>query len=67
MPPVSVMGYSLRTEKWRFTQWADKGAELYDEEKDPAELNNLASLPEHQETVEKLRAQLHSIAPKSAK
>jgi uncharacterized sulfatase len=67
MPPISLMGYSLRTEKWRFTQWGDKGTELYDEEKDPGELNNLAEAPEYKEVVEKLRAQLHAIAPKSAK
>jgi uncharacterized sulfatase len=66
-PPITVMGYSLRTEKWRFTDWGSKGAELYDEEKDPGEVHNLASSPEHQETLEKLRGQLRKAAPGSGK
>ncbi len=62
-PGITVMGYSIRTEQWRYTQWGDKGAELYDEVKDPQEMNNLANAPEHKETVEKLRAQLKAVIP----
>ena len=42
-------GYSVRTERWRYTEWDDgaRGAELYDHEKDPRELNNLAGHPRH--------------------
>lgn len=65
--PINVMGYSMRTEKWRFTQWGNKGVELYDEEKDPGEMSNLANLAEYAETVEKLRAQLQAVAPGSGK
>jgi uncharacterized sulfatase len=38
------MGRSVRTEKWRYTEWGngEKGIELYDLTKDPKEQNNLA-------------------------
>lgn len=40
-----VMGYAIRTERYRYTMWADgsKGEELYDYQTDPRELKNLAS------------------------
>ena len=33
------MGRSIRTERWRYTEWAGgaKGKELYDQDKDPHE------------------------------
>ena len=38
-------GRSVKTEKWRYTEWDDgmKGTELYDQIKDPLEYNNLSS------------------------
>ena len=53
-----VEGYSIRTERYRFTEWADgaEGAELYDYERDPGELKNLAKDPAHA----KLKAQLET-------
>ena len=39
-------GYSIRTERFRYTEWGESGAqgrELYDHESDPAEMNNLAN------------------------
>ncbi|MCB1203686.1 MAG: sulfatase-like hydrolase/transferase, partial [Verrucomicrobiae bacterium] len=46
-------GYSLRTNRWRYTEWDEgrEGAELYDHENDPGELVNLAKKPEHAATV----------------
>ncbi len=40
----SFLGYSLRTERWRYTEWDDgeQGRELYDHHTDPRELTNLA-------------------------
>ena len=41
------MGYSLRTERYRYTEWdfGAEGAELYDYEKDPREVRNIADDP----------------------
>ena len=56
----SFMGRSIRTERYRFTEWdnGDKGAELYDHDNDPGELKNLAADPAHSATVETLRKEL---------
>jgi len=53
-------GYSLRTPRWRYTQWDDgsQGRELYDHDKDPRELTNLAGDPAHREVVDQLSQQL---------
>lgn len=53
-------GYSLRTERWRYTEWAEgkQGRELYDHDGDPTELTNLATDPAHRKTVDRLSAQL---------
>ncbi len=47
------MGYSVRTEQWRYTEWngGKAGAELYDHDNDPRELKNLANEPAFAETV----------------
>lgn len=52
-----IVGYSLRTEKWRYTEWdgGGLGAELYDEEKDPNELKNLAKDAEFKDAVAKMK------------
>lgn len=53
-------GYSLRTSRWRFTQWNSQQpeAELYDHESDPGELTNLAKKADYQETIKQLASQL---------
>jgi choline-sulfatase len=54
-------GYSLRTARYRYTQWGLRGrdgAELYDHQADPEELVNLASQSEHAATVQQLASQL---------
>ena len=54
-PPF--MGRSVRTERWRYTEWDDgkRGRELYDHDADPKETRNLADDPAHAKTVEELR------------
>ena len=49
---ATFMGYSVRTEQWRYTEWDEgkRGVELYNEVKDPDELRNLADDPAHRKT-----------------
>lgn len=57
-------GYSLRTERWRYTEWDEggQGRELYDHDADPGELANLAEKAEHAETVAELSKTLREAA-----
>jgi uncharacterized sulfatase len=50
-------GYSLRTERYRYTEWdgGKRGVELYDHDTDPREYKNLANDPKHAETVAELK------------
>jgi uncharacterized sulfatase len=60
-----VQGYSVRTERWRFTEWqyGEKGMELYDHENDPQELNNLANDPAYASVVAELKAMNKQVHP----
>jgi uncharacterized sulfatase len=55
-------GYSLRTPRWRYTEWdgGQAGVELYDHENDPHEYTNLAKDPQHKQQVDQLRKQLRA-------
>lgn len=55
-------GYSLRTERWRYTEWDDgtQGRELYDHDVDAGELTNLADAPAQAKVVAELSRQLHA-------
>jgi len=63
-PRGTNMGPSMRTDRYRFTQWRSEGGEviareLYDHEaSDPLEVRNLADDPAHTETVRELEALL---------
>lgn len=60
----NVMGYTLRTDRYRYTEWIDlatraaKARELYDHEKDPGEDVNAVNHSEYGGTVAALSAQL---------
>jgi uncharacterized sulfatase len=56
-PARKVEGRSVRTDRWRYTQWKGEGdgTELYDELNDPAELTNLERDPAHADIVAKMR------------
>ncbi|HXW04456.1 MAG TPA: sulfatase [Vicinamibacterales bacterium] len=62
-PPKSFMGYSIRTEQWRYTEWdgGQSGVELYDEVADPHELRNLAADPKYRETIAGLQLLLERL------
>ena len=55
-----VMGETIRTERYRYTEWAGgiMGMELYDYRADPDELTNVAIEPEHQSARTSLAAEL---------
>lgn len=57
-------GYSLRTPRWRYTEWDEghQGRELYDHDHDPREINNLADDPAQAEIVQELSRQLRDAA-----
>ncbi|MHA3770024.1 sulfatase [Verrucomicrobiota bacterium sgz303538] len=55
-------GRSVRNERWRYTEWdrGAKGVELYDHEKDPQELRNVASDPDNAPIVSELKSLLQT-------
>ena len=52
-----IMGRSVRTERWRYTEWDEgrAGVELYDHDADPKERKNLAASPKYTRTVAELK------------
>jgi arylsulfatase A-like enzyme len=63
-PRGKLMGYSMRTERWRYTEWIERqtgnvtARELYDHSKEDAPGANLAGLNAYAETVRELSALL---------
>ncbi len=55
-----ALGRTIRTERWRFTQWDADGhaVELYDQQSDPDDYTNLAGDPRFAEVQSDLKAQL---------
>lgn len=56
-------GASIRTERWRYSEWGqlgDQGAELYDHSADPKELRNLADDPAWAAVRQELSTQLRA-------
>jgi arylsulfatase A-like enzyme len=60
-----VQGYSVRTERWRFTEWqkGEKGMELYDHDNDPQELKNLANDSAYAAIVAEMKALSQKMHP----
>ena len=63
-PRNELMGYSMRTDRHRFTVWVDQkdhtkvdATELYDHQTDPQENTNVAKLPANADLVKKLMEQ----------
>lgn len=59
------MGHSMRTDRYRLTEWAVagkeyRGYELYDYQTDPQGNDNVAQKPEYADRLKELTAQLHA-------
>jgi hypothetical protein len=58
------MGYTLRNDRWRYTEWVDlrngsvTARELYDQSESVLPARNLAAAPEHAALIAKLAEQL---------
>ena len=62
-PRKGLMGHSMRTDRYRYTEWAKDGEEpkareLYDHQTDPDENVNVANLPENKALLEQLSKML---------
>ncbi len=53
-----VTGFSLRTDRWRYIEWSDGGAELYDHGNDPEEWHNLAGNAANAKVLAELKSKL---------
>jgi len=59
-PRGKVMGYSMRTKRFRYTEWKNRetgkvqARELYDHRNDPQENVNAAARPEYEQDVQRL-------------
>jgi hypothetical protein len=53
----SFLGYSVRTGRYRYTEWAagKKGVQLFDYEIDPEELRNLAADPTYANVAKEMK------------
>jgi uncharacterized sulfatase len=62
-------GHSVRTERWRYTEWAfgAKGQELYDHDSDYQELRNVAGNARYAEVVAQMKALLKQVHPAPVK
>jgi iduronate 2-sulfatase len=64
-----IMGYSVHTERYRYTEWAagKYGVELYDHQADPGELHNLSKDPAQKANIQSLSEMLPAAAKKVEK
>jgi len=63
-PRGQVMGYSMRTQRFRYTEWKERktgnvlARELYDHQKDPQENVNAIAQPEYEQDIQRFAQML---------
>jgi len=64
----AFMGYSVRNERWRYTEWDEgkRGVELYDEVNDPREARNLANDPKYAKIAAGMKKMLQGARAQNA-
>ncbi|MCA9027544.1 MAG: sulfatase [Planctomycetaceae bacterium] len=62
---TQTFGYSLRTPRWRYTEWdsGKRGRELYDHKVDPLEQTNLVELDTHANVITELAKTMKDALP----
>ncbi len=57
-----LLGHTIRTERYRYTEWADgkHGIELYDYDDDPEEITNLAKSASHKDILKRMQTLMQS-------
>jgi arylsulfatase A-like enzyme len=53
-----VSGFGLRTDRWRYIEWSDGNAELYDHAADPEEWHNVAGDAANAKLLAELKGKL---------
>jgi len=48
-------GESIRTDRYRYNRWGDKGEELYDHQSDPNEFTNLVGSEQYSAALDEMR------------
>src|ERR1043166_4455971 len=56
-------GQSVRTERWRYTQWSDGNAELYDQLNDREDVHDLAGDSANADVIKEMKEKLKQIGP----
>ena len=56
-------GQSVRTARWRFTQWSDGTSELYDHAADPEETRDVSKSAKHKTLFAEMQSRLHTLPP----
>ena len=55
-----IKGYSIRTERYRYTKWGNRGHQIYDYYTDPDETVNIARFSENEELIADLSERLQA-------